>query len=92
MEVPLTAGALRNRYLRLPRVSQKLCEGAVTLNLPDEERVTTRLTQGRMIQWRGWGRYYRAHAMQPGARVRLIALGQHHYRVTFHPRFAEAGP
>jgi hypothetical protein len=86
MDVPITDGALRNRYLRLPAASNQMRGQSVVLYLPDGTSVTTQLQQNGLIRWRGWGRYYKAHALQPGDRVRLIALGQRCYRVIFNPK------
>ena len=83
MDVVLTAGAIRNRYLSLPGTSAKMRERKLTLLMPDGEEVTTGFASGKpMLKWRGWGDYYEAHNMKPGDGVRLVALGSGRYRVT----------
>jgi hypothetical protein len=84
MEVTLTAGAIRNSYLRLPVVSPQLHGAAMTLYLPDGGAIETQMNGPRLIRWRGWGRYYWEYNLQPGDRVRLVALGDRRYRVSFH--------
>lgn len=83
-DVPLTHGALRNRYLRLPGVSNGLRHQALRLEMPDGQTVQTDLTTGNRVRWRGWGPYYKARALKPGDCVRLVALAPRQYRVSFH--------
>lgn len=84
MDVTLTAGAIRNRYLSLPGTSAKSRQRKVTLLMPDGESITTGFAAGKpMLKWRGWGAYYEADRMKPGDVVRLAALGPGRYRVTF---------
>jgi len=80
LDYVLTRGGLRNRYARWPGNTGSR---RFTLLLPDGVRIDTDLTKGRMFRWRGWGSYYQAHAMRPGDRVRLVALGQDRFRVQF---------
>lgn len=84
MDVTLTAGAIRNRYLSLPGTSAKTRQRRVTLLMPDGEEVATGFADGKpMLRWRGWGPYYEAHGMKPGDTARVVALGAGRYRVTF---------
>ncbi len=84
MDVTLTAGAIRNRYLSLPGTSEKLRQRKLTLLMPDGEEVATGFSAGKpMLKWRGWGEYYEAHHMNPGDVARVVALGAGRYRVTF---------
>jgi hypothetical protein len=83
-ELPLTAGALRNRYLRLSGATDRIREHRLTLELPDGHTVSTHITHGAMLHWRGWGPYYKAYNLTPGDRVRLLAVGPQRYRVSFH--------
>ena len=82
-ETVLTDGAIRNRYAAWPRAQGKIAEGgqAVTLELPDGERVVTEIASGRRLRWRGWGPMYDAAQVQPGDRLRFVALGEGRYRV-----------
>lgn len=84
MDVTLTAGAIRNRYLSLPGTSAKIRQRKLTLLMPDGEEVATGFAAGKpMLKWRGWGSYYEANEMKPGDVVRVVALGGGRYRVTF---------
>jgi len=83
-ELPLTAGALRNSYLRLPGASPAMRQHGFVLELPDGATIDTRLKHGSLVQWRGWRRYYQRHGLEPGDRVRLVATAPGRYRVTFH--------
>jgi hypothetical protein len=84
MDVTLTAGAIRNRYLSLPGTSAKMRRGKVTLLMPDGEEIATGFAAGKpMLKWRGWGHYYDVHGVKPGDVVRVVALGAGRYRVTF---------
>jgi hypothetical protein len=85
-EVELTGGAIRNGYLRLPGVSETMLESLVTLELPDGSVVQTGFSKDVMLRWRGWRGLYADHHMKPGDVVRLLALGDRRYRVSFHPR------
>lgn len=82
-ETVLTAGAIRNRYATLPGVGKKPESGLrITLELPDTETIETDLSRGRTIRWRGWGPVFDAADAQPGDRLRFVALGPRHYRVS----------
>jgi len=82
-DIVLTAGAIRNRYASLPSAGKtSTTKRAITLDLPDGERVVTELANGRMLRWRGWGAVYDAAGALPGDRLRFIAVGQGHYRVS----------
>jgi hypothetical protein len=85
-DIPLTAGALRNRYLPAVEASDTIRGGSIRLELPDGETVDTHLTERGRMHWRGWGPYYRAWGLEAGDVVRLLAIGTRHYRVTFHAR------
>ena len=85
VEVTLTAGAIRNRYLSLPDSSGKMRGKSLTLLMPDGREVKTDFAKGKpMLRWRGWGVYYQANDMQAGDVVRIVALGSSRYRVSFH--------
>lgn len=84
MDVTLTDGAIRNRYVSLTRASAKTRARPVTLLLPGGCEVITRFAPGKaMLNWRGWGPYYAQHRMRPGDTVRFVAVGPARYRVTF---------
>lgn len=91
VEVTLRGGAIRNRYVTLPHVSDRMRSSPFTLLLPDGERVETDIAKGNMIRWRGWGAYYQRHGMRAGDRVRFVALGGRRYRVSFHTASRRAG-
>ncbi len=92
LDVPLTAGAIRNRYVVLPPAfnarpanAHHDADSADTfeLRLPDGRLVHSRLVAGRRIQWRGWGAYYDRHGTRPGDTVRLIRSAPGRYDVRF---------
>ena len=92
MEIRLTDGAIRNRYLSLPQSSKRMRERPLTLHMPDGQDIRTGFADGKpMLQWRGLGPYYDRHQVSPGDTVRLVALGRGRYRVTFHTQ-TESGP
>ncbi|MEX0886902.1 MAG: ASCH domain-containing protein [Phycisphaeraceae bacterium] len=83
-DVPLTAGALRNRYVTAsPRDGYFPRRGPMTLLLPDGREIATQLATRGHLRWRGWGGCFTDHALQPGDRVRFVALGGQRYRVSF---------
>ncbi len=85
LDIPLTDGAIRNRYLAMPRASERTRKGPVTLLLPDGREIATGFADGKaMLRWRGWGPYYQKYQMTPGDAVRFVALGPGRYRVSFH--------
>ncbi len=85
MDIPLTDGAIRNRYLSLLGSSQKMRSQPVTLLMPDGREIATGFADGKtMLRWRGWGPYYQQYQMIPGDTVRFVALGPGRYRVSLH--------
>lgn len=86
MDVKLTAGAIRNRYVSLPGSSTGMREDPLTLLMPDGQTIATGFADGKpRLRWRGWGDYYQANQLAPGDTVRFVALGTRRYRVTFIP-------
>jgi len=83
LDVPLTAGAIRNRYVAIPPDHATPQAEPLELRLPDGRLVRTRLVAGRRIQWRGWGAYYDLHGTRPGDTVRLIRYAPRRYDVRF---------
>lgn len=93
--VMLTAGAIRNGYLRVPKTlyefppsvygGKKVSQSGrpVTLIMPDRIEVRTDICGGSMFRWRGWGGYYRDYQMSPGDAVRLVQLTPWRFRVDF---------
>ena len=79
IDIPLTAGALRNHYLRLPQ----LAPGPIQLTLPDACVIASELNARKMVRWRRWGPYFAAHALKPGDLVRLVPIADRQYRVCF---------
>lgn len=80
---PLTAGAIRNRYVRPPDAWGDFFPsgGTFTLELPDGRAVTTDINVRKLIRWRGWGEYYERAGAKPGDRVRFVRLADRRYRV-----------
>ena len=81
IELPLTAGAVRNRYVSVNGQADFFPHGEFTLELPDGETVRTSLYRGQRIRWRGWGVYFAAHRLDAGDAVRFVASGRGRYRV-----------
>ena len=89
----LTEGNVRNHHVLFPAAARPVvADGGrraagdeVTLQLPDGQRVTTDIARGRMLRWRGWGRYFEAFGVGPGDRVRFVATPGGDYRVMFRP-------
>ena len=94
-DVPLTAGAIRNGYVRVPPAVHRFAADAyggrtqqqagrpIELVLPGDDVQKTDLTDTAMLRWRGWGRYYRDHDVAAGDVVRFVQLGRRRYRVRF---------
>lgn len=87
-DVVLTAGALRNGYVRLPRHSVTAGPRQVTLIMPDGQRIATDEYRGQQLRWRGWRRYFQAFDLHPGDVVRFIAIKPGEYAV----RLIRQGP
>ncbi len=92
-QIALTAGAIRNSYLRVPRKTYAFAPqhyGGKTLAtagkplrliLPNKSRVDTDIVSNYMIRWRGWGALYKQHDLRPGDQVRFVPLDRGQYRV-----------
>jgi hypothetical protein len=92
--VTLTAAALRNTYVRVPRPSEggslpadaRASDGRpgrpIDLLLPDGTTVRTDIVRG-MLRWRGWSSLFRVHDIAAGDQIRFEALGRRRYRVVF---------
>ncbi len=102
-QVTLTAGAIRNSYLRVPR---KICAlpvehyGGSTsaeagnplhLVLPNGQGIDTDIVSNHMIRWRGWGAIYKEHHLKPGDRVCFVPLSTGKYRVDCVTHSPKAG-
>lgn len=83
LDLNLTDGAIRNRYVYVPKKVAFFPAGRFGLLLPDGRLVETDLNTHRCVRWRGWGQYYREHRLVPGDAVRFVQLGRRRYRVTF---------
>ena len=93
--VKLTAGAIRNHYLRLTRIVDRFPADAIGsatrqkpglpihLLMPDSREIETDITDDHMIRWRGWSAYYREHDLRPGDVVHFVHLDRRRYRVHF---------
>ncbi len=84
LDIPLTDGAIRNRYLSLPGASEEMRSQPVTLLMPNGREVVTGFANGKpMLRWRGWGPYFDEYQIACGDVVRLIAMRRGLYRVEF---------
>ena len=86
VDVPLTAGAIRNRWVAVPRSYELFPEGAATLLMPDGRVLESSINARRHIGGRGWGRYHRAYGIGPGDCVRFAVMGDRRYRVSYVKR------
>jgi len=96
-EVTLTAGAIRNQYLRIGRRTHAFpakhyggeragdAGAPITLELPGGEQLVSDLTPTGMLRRRGFGVVFAAHRVEPGDRARFVELAPDRYCVTFHP-------
>ncbi len=94
-EVTLTAGAIKNHYLRVARKvfefdakhygGKTIAQAGVpiTLILPDGSRIATDIVSNQMLRWRGWQAWYQASHMVPGDLVRFVEQKPGEYVVTF---------
>jgi hypothetical protein len=91
-DATLTAGAIRNGWVRVPVGRRCFPEGPARLLMPDGEVLESELNARRHIGGRGWRRYHRRWDNRPGDVVRLVATGEGpgRYRVHFIKRDAQA--
>lgn len=94
-EVKLTAGAIKNHYLRIPRSlhefpakhygGKTLAQRGhpITLIMPDGTTIETDIVSNHMIRWRGWLPWFKANELVPGDVVRFTQLGAARYGVAF---------
>ncbi len=83
--VEITAGAIRNGYLRVPLVvRQQINVSQVVVILPNNEKILTEVVQGR-IRWRGWTKIYHAHQIKPKDDV-FLSLTDQGLRICFDHR------
>jgi ASC-1-like (ASCH) protein len=98
-EVTLSAGAIRNRYVAVPRKIHRFPDGvyggrtaaetgeSIELLLPDGRIIGTDIcSAGGMLRWRGWRSCFEDCGVKAGWRVRFEALSAGRYRVSFHER------
>lgn len=69
--VTLTAGALRQHYVRPPAASLADCPDQLELRLHAGPTITTDLHRG-MFRWRGWGQWFAQHQLKTGDRLQFI--------------------
>jgi len=103
-DVKLTAGAIKNHYIRIPRRlhtfdakhygGKTLAEVGepIVLVLPDGTRIATDIVNNQMVRWRGWLPWFRAQQMLPGAAVRFVERDDGGYGVTFLKARALSSP
>lgn len=86
VDVPLTEGAIRNRWVAVPRAYRRFPEGEATLLMPDGRVLESRINSRRHIGGRGWARYHRMYGVGPGDCVRFVAVADRRYRVSYTKR------
>ncbi|MEX0776133.1 MAG: ASCH domain-containing protein [Phycisphaeraceae bacterium] len=94
-DVVLTAGALRNNYVRVPPrehrfpdahyggKTQKEAGKPLRLILPGGDWVDTDIVRPHMLRWRGWGKLFAQHDVTAGDVARFVQVAPGKYRVTF---------
>lgn len=97
-EIKLTAGAIKNHYIRVPRKVHEFdakhyggktlatAGEPISLILPDDTRIRTDVVGNHMLRWRGWQPWLKAFQMLPGDRVRFVEVRPGEYRVIFVKR------
>jgi ASC-1-like (ASCH) protein len=85
LQVQLTAGALRNRYVTGTGLASYFGEKPVVLQLPDGVEVESDLYRGRRLRWRGWRPWFAQWDAKAGDAVRFVRVGPRRYRVDFRP-------
>ncbi|MEX2213143.1 MAG: ASCH domain-containing protein [Phycisphaeraceae bacterium] len=101
-EVMLTAGALKNHYLRIAKKTHEFAARhyggktqaeagePITLILPDGGTVATDIVSNHMLRWRGWKDVYAAASAKAGDVVRFVQVDERRYRVTLVSGRAES--
>ena len=86
VDLMLTKGAIRNRWVAIPRRYRRFPEGPATVLMPDGVVLESQINPRRHLGGRGWRRYHEAYAVRPGDAVRVVAVGERRYRVSFVKR------
>ncbi|MFA7236816.1 MAG: hypothetical protein WC058_08130 [Phycisphaeraceae bacterium] len=68
--VTLTAGALRQNYVRPPAAALADCPDQLELHLHAGPTITTDLHRG-MFRWCGWGQWFAQHHLRSGQRLQF---------------------
>ena len=64
LDLPLSPGAVRNRYVRVPAAARGFFgAGEFDLGLPDGVEVRTAIDTRGMLRWRGWGAWFSAQGL-----------------------------
>jgi hypothetical protein len=94
-DVVLTAGAIRNHYLRVPKKLHAFdadhyggntiaaAGRPLALVLPDGTRTLTDIASNHMIRWRGWLPWFKAQDLAPGDVVRFTERDDGAFAVSF---------
>lgn len=87
IEIQLTAGAIKNGYLRLPEellVHPGSRKGEETvLELAGMGPVDGSIDETRrMFRWRGWKKFFQLHGLRAGDRITIRTSGPGHYYVS----------
>ncbi|MCC7146360.1 MAG: ASCH domain-containing protein [Phycisphaeraceae bacterium] len=86
-QITLTAGALRNRYIRLPRaLADALRHRPLRLDLPTGAQIATEVTTKNILRYRAWGDLFRLFGVKPNHPVHFVRQAPNRYRVLFTTR------
>lgn len=83
VDITLTRGAIRNRYVAIPPGFTRFPEGPATLVMPDGAVIESEINPRRHVGGRGWAAYHRGYGARPGDAVRFVAVADRRYRVTY---------
>jgi len=94
-DIRLTDGAIRNRYVRVPRSvhvfdrptyggpTREQAGRSIRLLMPDGQTVATDVVDNNMMRFRGWGSSFEQAGVKAGDVVRFVEVGPRRFRVRF---------
>ncbi|MBA7641779.1 hypothetical protein ES703_49464 [subsurface metagenome] len=90
--IALTAGNIRNNYIRIRQFNSlipediKACNGEISLELEGVGQIKTRVDKkkGIFAERKAIRRFFEVHALKPGDEIGLGKIGENHFQVTAH--------
>ncbi|MBI1335533.1 MAG: hypothetical protein GC164_01070 [Phycisphaera sp.] len=83
LEIKLTGGAIRNRYVSVTGHEGFFPSGMFSVVLPDGSEITTDVNPRKLIRYRGWRPWFERAGVMEGDTVRFEQVGNKRYRVSF---------